>query len=77
MVDLERRIELTAKRQARLDDPTFRYEALLCEAVLRNRVGEPGVMGAQLERPHSVDRGLRRRCHRVGFPRARRRRQSI
>ncbi|MFI1919323.1 helix-turn-helix domain-containing protein [Nocardia sp. NPDC020380] len=50
LVDLERRIELTITRQARLGDPNFRYEALLCEAVLRNRAGEPKVMRAQLER---------------------------
>ncbi|MET9490071.1 DUF5753 domain-containing protein [Nocardia sp. NPDC006630] len=49
LVDLERRIELSTERQARLDDPSFRYEALLCEAVLRNQVGEPGVMRTQLD----------------------------
>lgn len=49
LVDLERRIELSAKRQARLDDPDFQYKALLSEAVVRNRVGEPAVMRTQLE----------------------------
>ncbi|WP_405490197.1 helix-turn-helix domain-containing protein [Nocardia sp. NBC_00511] len=49
LVDLERRIELTAKRQVRLNDSTFHYEALLCEAVFRNRAGGPTVMRAQLE----------------------------
>lgn len=48
-VDLERRIELSIKRQARLDDPEFRYEALLSEAVVRNRVGDRTVMATQLE----------------------------
>ncbi|WP_327146975.1 helix-turn-helix domain-containing protein [Nocardia sp. NBC_01327] len=49
VVDLERRIELTMKRQARLDDPTFRLEAFLSEAVVRNRVGDARVMRNQLE----------------------------
>ncbi|WP_235948045.1 DUF5753 domain-containing protein [Nocardia terrae] len=49
LVDLERRIELSAKRQTRLDDSGFQYEALLSEAVVRNRVGEPRVMQVQLE----------------------------
>ncbi|MFJ4649678.1 DUF5753 domain-containing protein [Nocardia sp. NPDC088792] len=48
-VDLERRIELTMKRQARLDDPDFRFEAFLSEAVVRNQVGDGGMMRKQLE----------------------------
>lgn len=48
IVDLERRIELTTKRQARLDDPEFRLEVFLSEAVLRNRPGTDSVMAEQM-----------------------------
>ncbi|WP_157573674.1 DUF5753 domain-containing protein [Nocardia jejuensis] len=48
LVDLERRIELTMKRQARLDESGFTYEALLGEAVLRHRVGDETTMRSQL-----------------------------
>ncbi|MFB8006824.1 DUF5753 domain-containing protein [Nocardia sp. NPDC056000] len=47
-VDLERRVELNEKRQARLGDPDFRLETYLSEAVLRNRAGAPPVMAGQL-----------------------------
>lgn len=47
-VDLERRIELIMKRQARLDDPAFKFEAFLSEAVIRNRVGDGSLMQKQL-----------------------------
>lgn len=47
-VDVERRIELTAHRQARLDESDFQLEVLLSEAVLRHRPASPSVMAAQL-----------------------------
>lgn len=47
-VDTERRIELTAKRQARLNESGFRLEAFISEAVLRNRPGTPEVMVEQM-----------------------------
>lgn len=47
-VDLERRIELTARRQARLDQPNFQLTVLLSEAVLRHQPAPPEVMAAQL-----------------------------
>ncbi|MEC3955001.1 helix-turn-helix transcriptional regulator [Nocardia sp. CDC153] len=47
-VDIERRIELTERRQARLDEPDFRLEVLLSEAVLRNQPADPDVMAGQL-----------------------------
>ncbi|MFD6356298.1 DUF5753 domain-containing protein [Nocardia tengchongensis] len=47
-VDLERRIELTARRQQRLDDPCFRLDALLSEAILRHRPATGAVVAEQL-----------------------------
>lgn len=47
-VDIERRVELTQKRQSRLDDKGFRFEAFISEAVLQNRPGSPALMAAQL-----------------------------
>ncbi|MGW4246857.1 DUF5753 domain-containing protein [Nocardia sp. NPDC004722] len=48
IVNTERRVELMERRQVRLDDPNFRMEVLLSEAVLRHRPAEPGVMAGQL-----------------------------
>ncbi|MCU1645884.1 MAG: hypothetical protein JWN03_6159 [Nocardia sp.] len=48
VVDLERRLELTAHRQARIEDAGFRLEVFLSEAVLRNRAGSASVMATQL-----------------------------
>ncbi|MRH91575.1 XRE family transcriptional regulator [Nocardia sp. SYP-A9097] len=47
-VDMERRLELTARRQVRLSEGDLRVEAFLSEAVLRNQVGGPFVMATQL-----------------------------
>ncbi|MFB7716712.1 DUF5753 domain-containing protein [Nocardia sp. NPDC056100] len=47
-VDLERRLELTARRQARLDETGFRLEVFLSEAVLLHRPAEPSAMSGQL-----------------------------
>ncbi|WP_405164984.1 DUF5753 domain-containing protein [Nocardia sp. NBC_01499] len=48
-VDVERELELTARRQRRLtDDLGFVPEVFLSESVLRYRVGGPGVMREQL-----------------------------
>ncbi|MFC9999413.1 DUF5753 domain-containing protein [Nocardia sp. NPDC127526] len=47
-VNTERRVELAARRQARLDDADFQMNALVSEAVLRHQPGSPAVMAAQL-----------------------------
>ncbi|MEC3914420.1 helix-turn-helix domain-containing protein [Nocardia sp. CDC160] len=47
-VDMERRLELAARRQKRLADKEFRFEALLSEAALRHRLGDPATMHDQL-----------------------------
>ncbi|MBF6335165.1 helix-turn-helix domain-containing protein [Nocardia abscessus] len=47
-VDVERRLELAARRQRRLvEDPDFSVEVLLSESVLRHQVGGRDVMGEQ------------------------------
>ncbi|WP_330182437.1 helix-turn-helix domain-containing protein [Nocardia sp. NBC_01503] len=48
-VDVERRLELTALRQNRLGEKGFRVEVLVSEAAVRNQVGRPDIMAAQLE----------------------------
>ncbi|WP_405491905.1 helix-turn-helix domain-containing protein [Nocardia sp. NBC_00511] len=47
-VDLERRIELTAQRQARIDEEGFLLKVLLSEAVLNHRPADGAAMSAQL-----------------------------
>ncbi|ATL66270.1 helix-turn-helix domain-containing protein [Nocardia terpenica] len=47
--EIERRIELVMKRQARLDDPSFQLDVILSEAALRHVVGSPAVMHDQCE----------------------------
>ncbi|MBF6240888.1 helix-turn-helix domain-containing protein [Nocardia otitidiscaviarum] len=47
-VDVERRLELAARRRIRLDDSAFRLTAMLSEAVLRHQPGGCAVMGGQL-----------------------------
>ncbi|MGA4786835.1 helix-turn-helix domain-containing protein [Nocardia sp. AB354] len=48
-IDVERRLELTARRQHRLtDDPNFSLEVLLSEAALRHQVGGRATMCGQL-----------------------------
>ncbi|MEC3913278.1 helix-turn-helix domain-containing protein [Nocardia sp. CDC160] len=47
-VDTERRVELTVRRQERLNDPNFHLELLMSESVLRHRPGGPPVMAEQL-----------------------------
>jgi hypothetical protein len=55
-VDVERRLELTARRQRRLaEDPNFSLEVLLSESVLRHQVGGRDVMAQQL--PYLLDVG--------------------
>ncbi|MBF6205010.1 helix-turn-helix domain-containing protein [Streptomyces gardneri] len=55
-VDVERRLELTARRQRRLvEDPTFWLEVLVSESVLRNQIGGRDVMAEQL--PHLLSVG--------------------
>lgn len=48
--EVERSVEVAERRQERLKDPKFRVEVILAEAVLRNRIGSPAVMAAQLEK---------------------------
>ncbi|MBF6174652.1 helix-turn-helix domain-containing protein [Nocardia blacklockiae] len=45
---IEGRLEIAAHRQLRLNDPDFRADILLSEAVLHDQVGGPGVMKHQL-----------------------------
>jgi hypothetical protein len=45
---VEMRIEVAARRQARLEDPDFKVEVILWEAVLRDPIGGSAVMGEQL-----------------------------
>ncbi|MRH90888.1 helix-turn-helix domain-containing protein [Nocardia sp. SYP-A9097] len=47
-VDVERRVELTVRRQERLQDSTFRIDALLSEAVVRSKPTGSDVMAQQL-----------------------------
>ncbi|MFB8006997.1 helix-turn-helix domain-containing protein [Nocardia sp. NPDC056000] len=47
-VNVERRLELAARRQERLANSDFRVNALLSEAVLRHQPGGPRVMHEQL-----------------------------
>ncbi|WP_306364218.1 helix-turn-helix transcriptional regulator [Nocardia sp. CC227C] len=56
-VDVERRVELTVRRQAKLHSNDFRIEALISEATLRHPIGGAHVMADQLrllatERPN-------------------------
>ncbi|MEV2220527.1 DUF5753 domain-containing protein [Nocardia vinacea] len=55
-VDVERRLELMARRQHRLaEDPNFSLEVLLSESALRHQVGGNSVMAEQL--PHLIGVG--------------------
>lgn len=45
--EIEKRVELATRRQARLEDPEFSVEVFLAEGVLRNQVGGRGVMEGQ------------------------------
>ncbi|WP_063712714.1 helix-turn-helix domain-containing protein [Nocardia concava] len=56
-VDMERRLELAARRQERLADKEFRFDALLSEAALRHGLGGPATMRDQLL--HLADIGHR------------------
>ncbi|MEU6585382.1 helix-turn-helix transcriptional regulator [Nocardia sp. NPDC046763] len=47
-VNVERRLELTALRQNRLDEKDFRVRVLMAAAAFRNLVGGTAVMSAQL-----------------------------
>lgn len=50
-VDIDREIDLIAKRQERLQDSeNFRLDIFLSEAVVRHRIGDDDVMAEQLER---------------------------
>ncbi|BCK57310.1 helix-turn-helix domain-containing protein [Nocardia wallacei] len=54
--EVERNVELTIKRQERLnqDRDSFNVQALLCESVLRYPIGGPAVMGRQLRHLEQV-----------------------
>ncbi|MGX1810753.1 helix-turn-helix domain-containing protein [Nocardia sp. NPDC055321] len=47
-VNIERRLELAVRRRERLEDPGFRFDAILSEAVIRYQLGGPIVMAGQL-----------------------------
>ncbi|WP_067567990.1 helix-turn-helix domain-containing protein [Nocardia acidivorans] len=47
-VDVERRIELTVRRQERVQDSSFRIDAFLSEAIVRSKPTGPDVMAQQL-----------------------------
>ncbi|MBF6488269.1 helix-turn-helix domain-containing protein [Nocardia otitidiscaviarum] len=47
-VDVERRVELTVRRQTKLHNTDFRIEALISEAALRHPIGGAHVMADQL-----------------------------
>ncbi|MVU77521.1 helix-turn-helix domain-containing protein [Nocardia sp. ET3-3] len=49
-VNVERRLEFAARRQARLDEVDFWLDVLLSEAVLRHQPGGPAVLAEQLQR---------------------------
>ncbi|MGV9638249.1 helix-turn-helix domain-containing protein [Nocardia rhamnosiphila] len=56
-VDVERRLELTARRQRRIhDDPEFSLRVMLSESALRHQVGGREVMSEQLQHLVSVSR---------------------
>ncbi|MFI6868220.1 helix-turn-helix domain-containing protein [Nocardia sp. NPDC050406] len=48
LVDIERRVELTARRQARLDSDQFHLDAFISEAALRHPIGGSAIMADQL-----------------------------
>nr|WP_280422456.1 helix-turn-helix transcriptional regulator [Nocardia carnea] len=52
--EVNRTLDLAQRRQALLDRPDFRFEALLTEAVLRYTVGSPSVMADQVK--HLLER---------------------
>lgn len=47
---VERRVEMAMRRQARLSEPDFMVDVVLSEMVLRDQIGGPGVMADQLQR---------------------------
>ncbi|MBF6428580.1 helix-turn-helix domain-containing protein [Nocardia cyriacigeorgica] len=55
--EVERRVELAARRQAKLDQDGFTMDVVLSEAALRHRVGGPSIMARQLR--HLADIGDR------------------
>ncbi|MEV0773602.1 helix-turn-helix domain-containing protein [Nocardia salmonicida] len=50
VVDLDREIDLIAKRQERLQDSDFALEVLLSESAVRHQIGDRHVMADQLRR---------------------------
>lgn len=51
--EVDRMLDITAKRQAILDREGFRFEALLTEAVFHYQVGNPAILAAQVQ--HLLD----------------------
>ncbi|MGW6336088.1 helix-turn-helix domain-containing protein [Nocardia rhamnosiphila] len=52
--EVERMLDMAAKRQYLLEEERFRFEALLAEGVLHYQVGNPEIMVAQVQ--HLLDR---------------------
>ncbi|WP_327147293.1 helix-turn-helix domain-containing protein [Nocardia sp. NBC_01329] len=52
--DVERKLDVITRRQDLLDQPGFRFEALLSEAVIRYQIGGAAVMADQLQ--HLIER---------------------
>lgn len=47
--EVDRMLDMAAKRQAMLDQRDFRFEALLAEGVLHYQVGNPQIMATQIQ----------------------------
>ncbi|MFQ6230296.1 helix-turn-helix domain-containing protein [Nocardia sp. NPDC002869] len=52
--EVDRMLDMAAKRQSMLEQEGFRFEALLAEGVLHYQVGNPEIMAAQIQ--HLLDR---------------------
>ncbi|MFI1918602.1 helix-turn-helix domain-containing protein [Nocardia sp. NPDC020380] len=53
---VDKRVEMTVRRQTRLNDPDFTVDAILSKAVILEEIGGRGVMSQQLKRLAEVSR---------------------